>query len=120
MFVARFLIGVGEAAYGSVGLAVILSVFPAHLRSTLAGSFLAGGVFGSVLGMALGGAVAAQLGWRWSFFAMAVFGLACSRSSPLVVTEKRVSARARAAARPRRTRRSRSASSCRASSRRAR
>jgi hypothetical protein len=37
MFVARFLIGVGEAAYGSVGVAVILSVFPAHLRSTLAG-----------------------------------------------------------------------------------
>ena len=27
MFVARFLIGVGEAAYGSVGLALILSVF---------------------------------------------------------------------------------------------
>src|SRR6185436_10158743 len=51
MFGARFLVGVGEAAYGSVGLAVVLSIFPAHLRATLAGSFLAGGVFGSVLGM---------------------------------------------------------------------
>src|SRR5262245_33249901 len=39
MFAARFLVGVGEAAYGSVGIAVILSVFPAHLRSTLSGSF---------------------------------------------------------------------------------
>src|SRR5262245_61868673 len=75
MFAARFVIGVGEAAYGSVGIAVILSVFPARLRSTLAGSFLAGGVFGSVLGMAIGGGVAAHLGWRWSFFAMAAFGL---------------------------------------------
>src|SRR5262245_61961829 len=74
-FVARFVIGVGEAAYGSVGVAVILSVFPAHLRSTLAGSFLAGGIFGSVLGMGIGGAVAAALGWRWSFYTMAGFGL---------------------------------------------
>ena len=90
MFFARFLIGVGEAAYGSVGVAVILSVFPAHLRSTLAGSFLAGGVFGSVLGMALGGAVAVHLGWRWSFYAMAVFGLSVLALFALAVTEKRV------------------------------
>src|SRR5688572_25869177 len=90
MFVARFLIGVGEAAYGSVGIAVILSVFPPSLRSTLAGSFLAGGVFGSVLGMGIGGAVAAQLGWRWSFFAMAAFGLGMLAIFALVVTEKRV------------------------------
>src|SRR4051812_38747064 len=34
MFAARFLVGVGEAAYGSVGLAVVLSVFPRQLRAT--------------------------------------------------------------------------------------
>jgi MFS family permease len=81
-----------------VGIAVILSVFPARLRSTLAGSFLAGGVFGSVLGMGIGGAVAAQLGWRWSFFAMATFGLAVLALFALVVTEKRVAPERRAAA----------------------
>jgi len=90
MFAARFLVGVGEAAYGSVGIAVILSVFPAHLRSSLSGSFLAGGIFGSVLGMAIGGAVAAQLGWRWSFYAMALFGLAMLAVFAFVVTERRV------------------------------
>jgi MFS family permease len=90
MLAARFFVGVGEAAYGSVGIAVVLSVFPAHLRSTLAGSFLAGGVFGSVLGMAIGGAVAAKLGWRWSFYAMAVFGLIVLAMFAAVVTEKRV------------------------------
>lgn len=99
MFAARFLIGVGEAAYGSVGIAVILSVFPAHLRSTLSGSFLAGGVFGSVLGMGLGGAVAAHMGWRWSFFAMACFGLALLTMFALVVTEKRLDPERRYAAR---------------------
>jgi MFS family permease len=101
MFAARFIIGVGEAAYGSVGVAVILSVFPAHLRSTLAGSFLAGGVFGSVLGMGIGGAVAAQLGWRWSFFVMAAFGFALLVVFALVVTERRVDPERRAIARGR-------------------
>lgn len=93
MLAARFVVGVGEAAYGSVGVAVVLSVFPRHLRATLTGAFMAGGMFGSVLGMALGGAVAAQLGWRWAFAAMALFGLALALLYPLVVTEKRIGGR---------------------------
>ncbi|TPE95511.1 multidrug DMT transporter permease, partial [Burkholderia pseudomallei] len=56
LLVARAFVGVGEAAYGSVGVALILGLFPPHLRSTLTGAFMAGGAFGSVLGMALGGA----------------------------------------------------------------
>lgn len=90
MFVARFLVGVGEAAYGSVGIAVVLSVFPRHLRATLTGAFMAGGMFGSVLGMALGGAIAAQVGWRWAFAAMALFGLALAAVYPLVVRPSRM------------------------------
>ena len=66
------LVGVGEAAYGSVGVAVVLSVFPKHMRATLTGAFMAGGMFGSVLGMALGGAIAASMGWRWAFAMLAV------------------------------------------------
>ena len=90
MLVARFLVGVGEAAYGSVGVAVVLSVFPKHMRATLTGAFMAGGMFGSVLGMALGGTVAAHLGWRWAFAAMALFGLALAVLYPLIVREKRI------------------------------
>lgn len=74
MFWARFFVGVGEAAYGSVGVALVVSLFPQRLRSTIVGAFMAGGAFGSVLGMALGGVIAAHLGWRWSFGAMAGFG----------------------------------------------
>jgi MFS family permease len=74
MFWARFFVGVGEAAYGSVGVALVVSLFPQHLRATIVGAFMAGGAFGSVLGMALGGLIAAQLGWRWAFGAMAGFG----------------------------------------------
>jgi len=90
MFAARFCMGVGEAAYGSVGVAVILSVFPAHMRATLTGAFTSGGAFGSVLGIALGGVVAVHFGWRWSFGAMAAFGLMLVLVYPLVVTERRL------------------------------
>lgn len=89
MFAARFLVGVGEAAYGSVGIAVVLSVFPRHLRATLTGAFMAGGMLGSVLGMAIGGAIAAKVGWRWAFGGMAVFGLVLAFLCPLVVRETR-------------------------------
>lgn len=90
MFIARLCVGVGEAAYGSVGIAVVLSVFPQHMRASLSGAFMAGGAFGSVLGMALGGAIAAKLGWRWSFASMAIFGLALVVLYRIVVTEKRL------------------------------
>lgn len=90
MLIARALVGIGEAAYGSVGIALVLSIFPAYLRSSLTAAFMAGGSFGSVLGMALGGMVAAQLGWRWSFGAMAAFGLLLVLIYVVVVSEKRL------------------------------
>ena len=96
MFGARFLVGVGEAAYGSVGIALVLSVFPASMRATIAGAFMAGGMFGSVLGMALGGAVAAMFGWRWAFACMGIFGLVLALLFPLVVRPKRVESSASA------------------------
>jgi MFS family permease len=90
MFIARFMVGVGEAAYGSVGIAVVISVFPKNMRATLASAFMAGGMFGSVLGMALGGAIAAKLGWRWSFAGMSLFGLFLAVLYPLIVKEARI------------------------------
>jgi predicted MFS family arabinose efflux permease len=90
LFLARFMIGVGEAAYGSVGVALVVSVFPASMRATLVGAFMAGGMFGSVLGVALGGVVAATLGWRWAFGAMAIFGLSLAFIFAIVVTDRRL------------------------------
>jgi MFS family permease len=90
MLLARAFVGVGEAAYGSVGIAVVLSIFPARLRATLTAAFMAGGAFGSVLGMALGGAVAAHLGWRAAFGAMAALGIVLVVLYRAVITEKRL------------------------------
>ncbi|QQK01171.1 MFS transporter [Burkholderia sp. Bp9017] len=90
MLVSRGLVGLGEAAYGSVGVALILSIFPARLRATLTGAFMAGGAFGSVFGMALGGLVGAHLGWRWSFGVMAALGIVLLVAYRTVVTERRI------------------------------
>ncbi|CAN7521199.1 MFS transporter [Phenylobacterium sp. LjRoot219] len=74
MLAARLLLGVGEAAYGSVGLAVVFTYFPRSLRATITSAFMAGGLFGSFLGLTLGGAIAAHFGWRGAFQMMAVIG----------------------------------------------
>ncbi|MFC9788156.1 MFS transporter [Rhodococcus sp. NPDC127528] len=90
LLVARFFVGVGEAAYGSVGIAVVLSVFAPRVHSTLSGAFMAGGSFGSVVGVSLGGVIAVHLSWRWSFTAMAVLGLLLVAVFRAVVTERRL------------------------------
>lgn len=96
MFIARLCVGIGEAAYGSVGIAVVLSVFPRHLRASLSSAFIAGGAFGSVLGMAAGGALSAQFGWRWAFAGMAIFGLVLVVIYRALITEPRLQAQRRA------------------------
>lgn len=93
MLTGRLFVGIGEAAYGSVGIAVVLSVFPHALRATLSGAFIAGGAFGSVLGISIGGAVAQAYGWRWAFGLMGVFGLVLAGVYAVVVTEKRLAPR---------------------------
>jgi MFS family permease len=90
LFLARFFIGLGEAAYGSVGLAVVLSVFAAHRRASLTGAFMAGGSFGSVLGVLLGGIIAVQFGWRSAFGVMGVFGLVLAGLYLVLINERRL------------------------------
>ncbi len=98
MLIGRALVGIGEAAYGSVGIAVVISVFPARLRATLSAAFMAGGLFGQVLGVALGGAVAASHGWRTAFAVIGVAGLVLGLLYPIVVRERRIAALAGQAA----------------------
>lgn len=90
MLGARFLVGVGEAAYGSVGIAIVLSVFASRVHSTLSGAFMAGGSFGSVLGIMAGGVIAVQFGWRWAFATMAIFGLVLAAVFAVLVSERRL------------------------------
>ena len=104
LMLARVFIGVGEAAYGSVGLAVVLAVFPVYRRASLTGAFLAGGSFGSVLGVALGGALAVHFGWRWTFAAMAIVGLVLVVLYRLLISDKKLDAAPRRRRSPRASR----------------
>lgn len=90
LLAARALIGLGEAAYGSVGLAVIIGVFPARMRAVLTAAFMAGGPLGSVLGVALGGTIAADHGWRTPFAGMAAFGALLALAFAMVGREARL------------------------------
>ncbi|PQM26056.1 multidrug DMT transporter permease [Sphingopyxis lindanitolerans] len=92
MLGARLLVGVGEAAYGSVGIALVISVFPRNMRATLSAAFMAGGLAGQVLGVALGGQIAASHGWRAAFLVIGLAGLLLALVFPLVVREKRIAA----------------------------
>lgn len=97
MLVGRALVGIGEAAYGSVGIAVVLAVFPVRMRATLAAAFKAGGSFGQILGVGIGGAIAASQGWRTAFAAIGIAGLALGVLYPILVKERRIAALAGAA-----------------------
>ena len=87
MFAARTAIGIGEAAYATAGGAILMHAFPKRLRSTVMGLFLAGALFGSVVGVALGGVVSARIGWQWAFFAVGIPGLMLAVLYPLLVRD---------------------------------
>jgi predicted MFS family arabinose efflux permease len=75
LLVARFLVGVGEAAYGAAAASLISSVFPARQRSAAIGSFMSAALFGSVLGVVVGGAVGPKYGWQAGFWIVGIPGL---------------------------------------------
>ena len=87
MFAARTVVGMGEAAYVTAGGAILMHAFPQRLRSTVMGIFLGGALFGSVLGIALGGVIAAHVGWPWAFFSVGVPGLILALLYPLLVRD---------------------------------
>ncbi|HEY1092934.1 MAG TPA: MFS transporter [Burkholderiaceae bacterium] len=76
LLTARAMVGAGEAGYGSVGAALIASLFPRRLRGALLGAFFAAASLGSVLGVLLGGVIAARFGWQMAFGVVGVPGLA--------------------------------------------
>lgn len=75
LLAARAVVGLGEAGYGSVGAALISSVFPARLRGALLAAFFATASVGSVLGVLLGGVIAAHWGWKAAFGVVGIPGL---------------------------------------------
>jgi len=87
MLAARAVVGFGEAAYGAAGAALLAHAFPARQRATVLGAFQSAAMFGSVLGVVLGGAIAAKYGWRMAFFIVGAPGLLFAVLYPLFVRD---------------------------------
>jgi MFS family permease len=75
LLAARAVVGLGEAGYGSVGAAMVATHFPQRLRGGLLGGFFASASVGSVLGVILGGVIAARWGWQAAFGIVGIPGL---------------------------------------------
>ena len=58
---------------------------------------MAGGLLGQVLGVGIGGAIAAGHGWRMAFLAIALTGLAMAVLYPILIGERRLADVARQA-----------------------
>lgn len=90
LFAARAAVGAGETGYGSVGAALISTLFPKRLRGALLGAFFAAASLGSVLGVVLGGVIAARWGWKAAFGVVGVPGLVLALLYMLVPDYKTV------------------------------
>ena len=83
LLASRAVIGVGEAAYATVGPSILGDWFPPQRRSTVLAVFYAAIPVGSALGFLVGGLVSESLGWRAAFFVAGgpglLLGLLCFR-----------------------------------------
>lgn len=75
LFYARSIIGVGEAGYAPGGSAMISALYPSEKRSWMMGLWNASIPLGSAIGVALGGLIAAKLGWRQALGIVAIPGM---------------------------------------------
>ena len=76
LLVARALVGVGEAAYGTIAPSLLADYYPRSHRGRVFAVFYAAIPIGSALGYMVGGQVDVHFGWRSAFFVAGVPGLA--------------------------------------------
>jgi MFS family permease len=75
LFMARILIGFGEAGYAPGGSALISGMYPLEKRSKMMGFWNASIPLGSAIGVTMGGIIAQTLGWKHAFGIVAIPGL---------------------------------------------
>jgi MFS family permease len=75
LFLARLLIGVGEAGYAPGGSAMISGLYPVDKRAKMIGLWNASIPLGTAIGVLMGGLIAEHLGWKHAFGIVAIPGL---------------------------------------------
>lgn len=74
MIFCRIMVGLGEASFGAIAPAVISDAYPSERRNKAITFFSLAIPIGAAFGFALGGVIAAQLGWRSAFFITGIPG----------------------------------------------
>jgi MFS family permease len=75
LFMARLLIGIGEAGYAPGGTAMIAGLYPIEKRAKMMGLWNASIPLGTAIGVLAGGIIAMKLGWKHAFGIVAIPGL---------------------------------------------
>ena len=74
LFSFRTILGAGEAGYGPGGTVIISWLYPIEKRARMYGIYATSMPLGMALGVALGGLIAAHIGWRHAFGIVAIPG----------------------------------------------
>jgi MFS family permease len=75
LLAARAMVGVGEAAYGTIGPSLLADHFPPRSRGRALAVFFTAIPVGAALGFMIGGFVDHHWGWRRAFFVAGIPGL---------------------------------------------
>lgn len=75
LLATRVVVGVGEAAFGTVAVALLATLYPETRRGAVLGGFFAASILGSALGTGLGGYSVQRFGWPATFVAVGLPGV---------------------------------------------
>lgn len=81
---ARAMVGVGEAAYATIGPALLSDFYPPERRNRILTIFYMAIPVGAALGFTLGGLLAAAHGWRLTFLMVGLPGLVAAAAILLI------------------------------------
>ncbi|KAI1427571.1 putative MFS multidrug transporter [Xylaria sp. FL1777] len=85
--VFRFISGFAGAAPLTIGGGTIADVIPIHKRGLASSLFGLGPLLGPVIGPVVGGFLSAALGWRWTFWLVAIIGGAAAIGTLIFMRE---------------------------------
>jgi len=87
---ARVGVGVGESGGIPPSQSLIVDYFPPERRATAIAIFIGGATAGNVLGLWVGGNIAATYGWRYAFLLAGIPGLVLALAVRLTLAEPRL------------------------------
>lgn len=94
---ARMLVAVGEAGSGPASVSMIADGFPIGQRGRAMAIYGLASSLGVMTAFAIGGVIAAHLGWRWVFPLLGVMGFLLAIATRMLLTDPRKQTRQKAA-----------------------